>query len=117
MEVIEACASCSAKAVCGNGDSEQRTVNVTRRKGDDYKIGDRVTLRMRKQTGYRAVLLAYVLPFLVLMITLFGLNYAGVNEIATGLVSLGALFLYFGIIMLLRKKIEANIDFQITKPE
>lgn len=118
MEILEACSSCSAKSVCGNGGSaEQRIVSVKPQIGVDFKVGDKVLISMEKKMGYTAVLFAYVFPFVILMATLLGLNMLGVNEITAGLISLSAMFLYFAVIMSLRKRIETNINFKITKQD
>lgn len=115
MEVNEACSSCAAKSICGNTQTEKRVITVKRPEGEDISLGDSFSVSIKKQTSYRVIFLSYILPFLVFFITLVVLTALRVNELLSGIFSLGAVLLYFGILLIFKNKIEHKITFTTTK--
>ncbi|MFI3330983.1 MAG: SoxR reducing system RseC family protein [Rikenellaceae bacterium] len=115
IQVNEACGSCAAKTVCGNGSTEKRQVTIKNIDPSEFTLGQRVTISIKRQTGYKAVFLCYVMPFLVFMCSLILTLALGLNELSSGVISLSSIFFYYGILMLFKNKIENKIDFTLTK--
>lgn len=109
-----ACASCHAKDVCGSGDQKEKLIDVHRPKGE-YAVGDMVEVVLTLNNGNKAVVLAYVLPFVVLMIVLLGLLALGYGEAFAALWSIVALVLYYYILYICRHRIEKKIHFTLRK--
>ena len=77
--------------------------------------GDRVTVAITRGTGAVAVLLAYVVPFVVLIGVVAVCYLLGAGDGAAVLAGLGSVVLYYGILWLLRRKIDNAIHFTISE--
>ena len=107
-----ACAACKAKAMCASAESAEKEMTVTllgesapqksadfsgtpqamRREGErrGFAIGDEVEVMVQQKMGWKAVVLAYLLPFFVMLAVMFignGLLAMGDGEI--GLLAMG----------------------------
>ena len=108
-----ACASCSVKGACNVTEIKEETVEVVKGKNDKYKIGDRVEILMEKSLGTKAVFLGYILPFILLFLTLIvGLNIFDEEGIA-GLLALGILIPYYFALYYLRGRLNNTFVFRI----
>lgn len=63
-----ACASCSVKGHCSSAETKEKLVDVYDVDAASYRPGDRVWVAGRLSMGAMAVLLAFILPFLVLIV-------------------------------------------------
>ncbi|MCF8228663.1 MAG: SoxR reducing system RseC family protein [Bacteroidales bacterium] len=108
-----ACASCHAKGHCSVADVEEKIVEVDREPGREFKTGDTVDLIMRRGLAPKAVFLGYLLPFLIVLITLFLLVYSTGKEGLSALISLGLLVPYYFIMYFMRDKLQKTFVFQI----
>jgi sigma-E factor negative regulatory protein RseC len=110
-----ACASCHAKGFCGAADMQEKIIEVKKQGNHDQKVGDFVTIAMKRKLGNKAVLYGYFLPFLLLLITLmFALNYFN-NEGLAGLTSLGILIPYYLGLYAFRNKLKETFEFHIKE--
>ncbi|MCG8700646.1 MAG: SoxR reducing system RseC family protein [Bacteroidales bacterium] len=108
------CGSCSAKEICGSGENSENTVEVDI-EDNGYLIGDQVILSMKRTLALRAVLLAYVLPFVLLIATLVLLGLFKVHEAITGLASLLVLVPYFIFLARHKDYLKKTFIFSIRK--
>lgn len=108
-----ACSACSAKGHCGSADSKEKIVDVT----DEthlYKVGDTVMITGETSMGMQAVLIAFVIPFIILISALFiSISLTGGNEALSSIISLAMLIPYYILIRLGRKKLKNNFSFTI----
>ena len=114
IEQTSACASCHVKSVCGASDKSEKIIDANIM-DDTLKIGDEVTIIGQKSLGVQAVLLAYVLPFAMIVAVLFIANIFTVNELTIGTCALASLIPYFAILRLMRNKIQAKFQFYAIK--
>jgi len=110
-----ACGTCRAREACGMGESAEKIVEVYTARSGEYAAGDSVVVGVARRMGVTAVLLAYALPFALLLAVLAGLTAAGAGEGAAALGALGAVALYYGGLCLLRGRIDRKIHFTINK--
>lgn len=110
-----ACASCHAKGVCSASDIEEKRITVRRVNNESYSIGETVKVSLKQSMGYKALLLGYLLPLVVLLVSLFTLSGLGFSEAESGLYSLLLLLPYYGIIYLFRNRISREFNFEIAK--
>ena len=108
-----ACAACHAKGMCSLGDASLKEIELPTRGWDNYQVGDEVSVVLRASMGHKAVWLAYVVPLLVLVAALLGTLSAGGSELLAGLVAIGAVALYYGVIWLLRERLRNEYIFNI----
>ena len=117
VEVIvsSACSGCHAKSICIPSDRRQERIMVKNTRNEQYEIGETVELLLETSAGNKAVLIAYVLPLLVLMVLLFGC-YAFTNkELLSVGVSLLGVILYYLILKTVGKSLDRKIIFGIRK--
>lgn len=117
VEVIvsSACSGCHAKSICIPSDRRQERIVVKNTRNEQYEIGETVELLLETSAGNKAVLIAYVLPLLVLMVLLFGC-YAFTNkELLSVGVSLLGIILYYLILKTVGKSLDRKIIFGIRK--
>ncbi len=108
-----ACAACHAKSVCNVTELQEEIIDIPKEETDSYKIGDRVEILMEKSLGPKAVMLGYVIPFLVLLTTLIiSLNIFDSEGVA-GLLSLGILIPYYLILFLVKDRLKKTFVFKI----
>jgi positive regulator of sigma E activity len=111
---FSACVSCTSKGACLAGESAEKNISVFI--GDEsFSTGELVKVSMKKSLGLKAALLAYFLPFIVLLVTLLVLTSLGVNEVISGIMSLAVLVPYFLIIYILKHKLQRVFQFKLSK--
>ena len=114
IEQTSACASCHVKSVCGASEKSEKIVDANIIDAS-LKVGDQVTVIGQKSLGIQAILLAYVLPFIVIVSMLFIVNIFTSNELVIGTCALASLIPYFAILRLMRNKIQAKFQFYAIK--
>ena len=100
VEIVNksACAACHAKGVCGASDEAVKVVEVAQditTLTEDYQVGETVNVVMSSAMGTPAIWLAYVVPLLVLMLSILVFSLCGAGELLMGLGSLGIVALYY----------------------
>lgn len=112
---VAACAECKAKSLCVSSESKEKVIEV---KGSypNLKVGDAVKVCGSMQMGRRAVLLAFTLPMVILL--LIGFVCLGMLNMSEGwvmLLMLLSLTVYFTVMYMLRGRIEREFRFWIDK--
>lgn len=116
IEQTSACASCHVKSVCGASDKSEKIIDANIM-DDTLRVGDQVTIIGQKSLGFQAILLAYILPFIVIIATLFIANIFTTNEIIISTCALASLIPYFIVLRLMRNKIQAKFQFYAIKKD
>ena len=104
--------------VCGASDEAVKVVEVAQditTLTEDYQVGETVNVVMSSAMGTQAIWLAYVVPLLVLMLSILVFSLCGAGEVLMGLGSLGAVALYYLGVFFYRKKISKIFIFSIEK--
>lgn len=116
VEIVaeSACATCHAAGMCGTADATHKAITVPATMGD-WTVGQEVQVLLKRSMGFKAVWLAYAIPLAVLLAVLLGLNAAGVGELASGLVAIGAVALYYLVLLLFRDKLRNEYSFYIKE--
>lgn len=109
-----ACSGCHAKSACTAADSAEKIIDVY---SDDtsYKVGDNVIVYGQRAVGMKAVLLAFVIPFLLILVSLFVLRAFIENEAISGTLALAVLIPYYIIISLFKDKLSSKFQFHIKR--
>ena len=109
------CSACHVKGSCGLADKEDKTISVPR-SGDDYKVYDQVRILMRKDLGMKAIALAYIVPFVVLIISLL-LFLTYFSEWQAALLALMLVAMYFLVLSHFNKLIGKTFNVHIERLE
>jgi positive regulator of sigma E activity len=106
-----ACAGCHAEGYCSLSRQDEKTVSVN----GNYNVseGDLVTVVMKESLGYNALLLGYIVPFIVLLSGLILFVSLSVPELIAGLLSIATLVPYYLTIYFFRKRISKKFTFTL----
>jgi len=114
IDSVSACASCHAKGACSAADQEEKFLDVPLM-GASYRQGDPVFVQVANRMGFKAVLLGYVYPFLLLMAVLIGMLGAGATELRAGSFALLSIIPYYLLLFLFRDRLSRSFTFSIKK--
>lgn len=107
------CSACH-KSLCMLGESKAKEVELSFRE-NWLKSGDEVIVRINPASGYTAVILLYVVPFALMIVSLLVMLRWGFNEGIAGLTSLLILVPYFGLLFLLKNKLSSQCTVDVEK--
>ena len=109
-----ACASCKAKAMCASAESKEKEIVAI---GDGLlAIGDEAEVMVQQKMGWKAVLLAYMLPFVVMMtVVAIGNGLLGIREEVIGTAALCAMGVYYIVLGFFKDKIQKDFSFTARK--
>ena len=133
-----ACAACKAKSMCASAESAEKEMTVVllgerapqnagvfgdpakamRQEGErrDYKVGDTVEVMVQQKMGWKAVVLAYLLPFFVMLaVMLIGNAIWAVREEILGTVALCAMAVYYLVLGMFKDKLQKEFSFTARK--
>lgn len=110
-----ACSECHAKMMCSASDMKVKNIEVKRRFYDQYEVGEEVYVSLTKTMGYKAVVISYLIPLLILIFLLLYLQDRFGNELVAGLGCIGGVAIYYFFIWLIRGKLENKFTFTIEK--
>lgn len=115
LTVQSACAACHAKGVCGAADSQDKMVMARNVNDETFAVGEKVRVELRQALAFKAVVICYLLPFIVLMTTFCLMSYFVGNELLGAGVAFLATVVYYFFIWLFNKKIERKFICFVTK--
>ena len=108
-----ACASCKAKQMCMSAESQEKEMDVIPL--EPLQVGDKVEVLVQQKLGWKAVLLAYILPFVVLVSVVFVLS-RWLSEAAAGTIALCATGVYYLVLSLFKGKLQREFSFTAKLP-
>lgn len=109
-----ACSACKAKSMCSSSESQVKEMDA--RMLEPMQIGDQVEVEVREHLAWRAVLLAYILPFIVMMATIILLDLlTHWDEAIVGAIALGAIALYYLALNQFKNRLQKQFTFTARK--
>lgn len=119
VEIISesACASCHAASLCGVAGGKVKLIELPASPYTVYEPGEEVEVLLKASMGHKAVWLAYVLPLVILIVTLMAGLGLGLGDLAAGLCCIAAVALYYLVIWLLRGRLRDSYAFAIRKKQ
>ena len=110
---MSACSSCHAKGMCNVAEVEEKVVEVKRPPSRDFKVGQIVTVSMKKSLGTYAVLLGYIIPFFLLIGVLVAVLFISGNEGLAGISGILILIPYYWGLYYYRRRLKNTFNFKI----
>ncbi|MBP5569805.1 MAG: SoxR reducing system RseC family protein [Prevotella sp.] len=109
-----ACGSCKAASHCNAAENKEKKVDVYG-VGDTslYRIGQEVNVTASIKVGMNAVLLAFAIPFIILLAVLFIGSQFIADEAVVALLSIACLIPYYIGLYLMRSKLQERFTFRI----
>ena len=109
-----ACVSCSAKGICSVSDIDNKEIEV-KNFTNNYEVGEEIKVYYKQSLGFRALFLGYILPFLMILITLIVMLAITNREGLSGIIALATLIPYYIILYLNKNKFQKTFSFSIKK--
>ena len=118
-----ACSACKAKAMCASAESAEKEmtavllgengkVKTENNSTQSYHVGDTVEVMVQQKMGWKAVVLAYLLPFFVMLAVMFvGNAIWAVREEILGTVALCAMAVYYLVLGFFKDKLQREFSF------
>ena len=108
-----ACAACSAKGHCSSADSKDKIIDIIDTAASSYRVGEKVMVIGETSMGMMAVVLAFIIPFILLIFSLFLFMALMENELYSALLSLAILIPYYFILWLNKTRLKQQFSFTI----
>ena len=108
-----ACAACSVKGHCSSADSKDKIIDILDTAAASYQVGENVMVVGETSMGMQAVALAFIIPFVLLIFTLFLFMALIENELYAALLSLAVLVPYYYILWLNKTRLKQKFSFTI----
>ena len=111
-----ACAACKAKAMCASAESAEKEMTGVLLGDEQWAVGNEVEVMVQQKMGWKAVVLAYLLPFFVMLaVMLIGNAIWAVREEILGTVALCAMALYYLVLGMFKDKLQKEFSFTARK--
>ncbi|MFO7979066.1 MAG: SoxR reducing system RseC family protein [Bacteroidales bacterium] len=109
-----ACSKCHSNSYCSMADSSDKLVEVATPPGTTWRTGQPVTVFLSESLGYRALLLGYLLPFLILLLSLIVMVTLTGNEGLSALVAILLMAPYYALLYRMRHRLAKRFEFRIS---
>ena len=116
MQIVQtsACSACKARSMCMSSESQSKEMDAVML--EPMKIGDKVEVEVRERLAWKAVLLAYILPFIVMLAIIAILDFAtDWSEAVVGTLSLCGIALYYISLSVFRNRLQKQFSFTARK--
>ena len=111
-----ACSECSIAGHCNASDMKEKIVNIYNTNNtDDYSIGQTIIVTASTRIELNAILLAFIVPFIIMIATLFIIDSITSNEILSAVSSLFVLVPYYLLLYYNRGRIREKLSFEIER--
>lgn len=110
-----ACSACKVAAHCNASETKEKIIDVMDADASHYQKGDQVMVVADTAVGFRASLYGYLLPLILMVVTLVGVLAATHSEGLAALSSLGILMPYYVLLFLMRNKLRNRLSFTLER--
>jgi len=109
-----ACSSCHANGACSVADYQDKEIEISHftRK---YSPGQEVTVVFQQSQGYSAIFWSYILPFILVFVTLIVAVSVTNNELIGGLLALAILIPYYITLYFFRHLLKKVFKFEVEE--
>lgn len=109
-----ACSSCHGRGKCPVPDMSEQVIECVPL-GRKFRRGEKVWVVMEERMGWKSILYAFFLPFLVLMASFLLLVIAGVEDKYAGLLALVSLASYYLVLWKYNERLTRDFVFRLVK--
>jgi sigma-E factor negative regulatory protein RseC len=109
-----ACSACKARSMCMSAESQEKEMDAVML--EPMQPGDQVEILVRERLAWKAVLLAYILPFVVMVALIAILDILTPwSETVVGTISLCGIALYYIGLSVFKHRLQTQFSFTARK--
>lgn len=108
-----ACSACKVAAHCNASETKEKIIEVQVADADRYQRGDSVIVVADTAVGFRASLYGYLLPLILMVVSLVAVLKITQSEGYAAMSALGILIPYYIGLYLLRNKLQNKLCFSL----
>ena len=112
-----ACAACKVAGHCNAAEAKEKMVDFWCADAARYAVCQQVTVAASMAVARKALVLGFVMPFLLVVAVLVTVLYLTKNEGTAAMAALESLIPYYLLLWLYRDRIQRDITFQIIETE
>lgn len=110
-----ACSSCKVAGHCSASESKEKIVDVAVADAHVYRVGEQVVVCTTRSAVSKALLIAFVLPFVVMVSVLMVVLLLTSDELVSALAALVSLVPYYLVVYLFDRRLASSVRFGIEK--
>lgn len=110
-----ACSACKVAAHCNASETKEKIIDVMDADASHYQKGDQVMVVADTAVDFRASLYGYLLPLILMVVTLVGVLAATHSEGLAAVSALGILMPYYVLLFLMRNKLRNRLSFTLER--
>lgn len=110
-----ACSACKVAAHCNASETKEKIIDVMDADASHYQKGDQVMVVADTAVGFRASLYGYLLPLVLMVVTLVAVLAASHSEGLAAVSALGILIPYYVLLFLMRNKLRNRLSFTLER--
>ena len=117
VEIVmsSACGGCMAKNMCNISEKKNEIIEAENITGEEFVVGDKVQIQIQERKAHQAVVLGYLLPFIVLIVGLFVCYALTHIEWLSALVAFGLTAIYYLILKMFDKRLARQFTLYVSK--
>ena len=108
-----ACSACKVAAHCNASETKEKIIEVQVADADRYQRGDSVIVVADTAVGFRASLYGYLLPLILMVVSLVAVLKITQSEGYAAMFALGILIPYYIGLYLLKNKLRNKLSFSL----
>jgi len=109
-----ACLSCQMNNSCSTSELSEKLIEINRY-DVNFTVGENVSVALKETSGVKALMIGYMIPFVLMIITLITVSEFTESEIIIGLSSLGILAPYYFSLFVLQDFLKKQFSFFVHK--
>ena len=116
IEQKSTCSSCHARGACTSLDKKDKEIEIKTKDIENYNIGDKVIITISTKLGMKAVLIAFVLPLVLLIIAMFlSIKIFLLSQSLSALISLIVVAAYYFLLYKQNHRLSKEFTFLIKE--
>jgi sigma-E factor negative regulatory protein RseC len=110
-----ACSSCHAKDACGVMEMQEKEIDAEMNTENQFLVNETVNVIMKESYGNKAVFYGYVLPLIMVILSLIIALLLTADEALSGLISISVLIPYYFLLYIFRHRLKTAFKFNLER--
>lgn len=117
IQSCSACSSCMVKNYCTGFETKQKEITIKHQNSDIFELNEEVIVKIDEKQAVKSVILAYVFPLVLMILTIVGMIIYNNDEIIAGICGIIILIPYYFGLFLAQDKLKSKFEFKISKKD